>query len=320
MNVPASTPPLTERPESPGGIRFGTVIARNFLPYARVLAASLSEHHPAHRLTVLVLDDLQRELKAADEPFDILHPDDIDFGPGEYLPDVGSYHQDYYAPLESSLPDGNGSEFRNRPGYSQRYLGFEFQATKRMADRWMARVGFSSNRHTEHFDGTAGIQDPGASLTWNNINGGAFVTGTAGSGKSEIYLILPRYQITASGMYQFPYGINVAGNLVAREGYGMPFFEPVESADPLLPEKRVLLVDPRDSRLPGVTQFDLRGEKAFVFSGRTLALSLDLFNVFNSSTVLGRQYDVTATGNTGFDQPLEIMNPRLLRLGVRFQF
>ena len=75
---------------------------------------------------------------------------------------------------------------------------------------------------------------------------------TTGSGKSEIYLILPRYQITASGMYQLPCGINVAGNLVAREGYGMPFFEPVESADPVLPEKRVLLVDPRESRLPGV--------------------------------------------------------------------
>ena len=43
-------------------------------------------------------------------------------------------------------------------------------------------------------------------------------------------------------------------------------------------------------------------------------------NLFNVSTVLGRQYDVTATGNTGFDRPLEIMNPRLLRLGVRWQF
>ena len=42
----------------------------------------------------------------------------------------------------------------------------------------------------------------------------------------------------------WPYGINIAGNLIAREGFGMPFFEPVESADPLLPEKRVLLVDP----------------------------------------------------------------------------
>ncbi len=108
-----------------------------------------------------------------------------------------------------------------------------------------ARVGFSTNSHTEHFGSDAALQDPGPSTTWPNIDGGAFVTGTTGSGKSEIYLILPRYQITASGLYQFPCGINVAANLVAREGYGMPFFEPVESADPLLPEKRVLLVDPR---------------------------------------------------------------------------
>ncbi len=91
------------------------------------------------------------------------------------------------------------------------------------------------------------------------------MTGTSGSGKSEIYLILPRYQLTASGLYQLPYGINIAGSLIAREGYGMPFFEPVESADPLLPEKRVLLVDPKESRLPGVTTLDLRGEKTFTF-------------------------------------------------------
>ena len=233
---------------------------------------------------------------------------------------LGAYHADYFAPRESSLPAGNGSEFRNRPDYHQQYLGLELQATKRLSDRWMARVGFSSNRHTEHFTGTGGIQDPGPSTTWSNIDGGAFVTGTAGSGKSEIYLILPRYQLSASGMYQMAYGINVAGSLVAREGYGMPFFEPVDSADPVLPEKRVLLVDPRESRLPGVATLDLRGEKVFTFSGRELALSLDLFNVMNSSTVLGRQYDVTTTGNTGYNQPLEIMNPRLLRFGVRFQF
>jgi hypothetical protein len=121
-------------------------------------------------------------------------------------------------------------------------------------------------------------------------------------------------------MYQLPYGINAAASLQTREGYGMPFFEPVESGDPILPEKRVLLIDPRDSRLPSVTTFDLRGEKIFAFGNRQLALSLDLFNLFNSSTVLGRQYDVTATGSTGFNQPLELMNPRLLRFGARFQF
>ena len=233
---------------------------------------------------------------------------------------VGAYQQQYFAPRESSLPAGNGSEFRNRPDYHQQYIGLEVQATKRLSDRWMARIGFSSNKHTETFTGDGGIQDPGSSVTYANIEGGAYVTGTAGSGKSEIYLILPRYQLNASGMYQMGYGINIAANLTAREGYGMPFFEPVESGDPVLPEKRVLLVDPRDSRLPGVATFDLRGEKAFAFSGRNLTLSLDLFNVFNSSTVLGRQYDVTATGNTGYNQPLEIMNPRLLRFGARFQF
>jgi hypothetical protein len=233
---------------------------------------------------------------------------------------IGAYRREFFAPRDASLPPGNGGEFRNRPDYNQQYLGFELQATKRLSNKWMARVGFSTSNHTEHFTGTGGIHDPGQSTTWPNIDGGAFVTGTSGSGKSEIYLILPRYQLTAGGLYELPYGINVAGNLVAREGFGMPFFEPVESADPLLPEKRVLLVDPKESRLPGVTTLDLRGEKTFTFGARQLALSLDLFNVFNSSTVLGRQYDVTATGNTGYNQPLEIMNPRLLRLGVRVQF
>jgi hypothetical protein len=123
---------------------------------------------------------------------------------------IGSYRGEYYAPTEASLPPGNGGEYRNRPDYHQQYLGFEVQAVKRLSNRWMARVGFSSNSHTETFGSDAALQDPGASTTWPNIDGGAFVTGTAGSGKSEIYLILPRYQISASGLYQFGWGINVA--------------------------------------------------------------------------------------------------------------
>ena len=94
----------------------------------------------------------------------------------------------------------------------------------------------------------------------------------------------------------------------------------VESSDPSLPEKRVLLADPDENRLPGVVTLDLRAEKTFAFRGSQLALTLDMFNALNASTMLGRQYDLTATGSTGFNQTLEIMNPRLLRLGVRFQF
>jgi len=237
------------------------------------------------------------------------------------VPGIGAYSQPFFAPPDSALPPGNGAEYRNRPGYHQTYLGFEVQATKRLANRWMARLGFSTNSHREYFDDpSVAMQDPTSTTIFPNIDGGQVLTPTSGSGKSEIYLLLPRYQFTATGLYQLPWNVNVAGNLVARQGYGMPFFETVESNDASAPEKRVLLVDPDDSRLPGVMSLDVRVGKSFAIRGTELSLDLDLFNVMNRSTVLGRQYDVTATGSTGFNQVLEIMNPRLVRLGVRFQF
>lgn len=100
----------------------------------------------------------------------------------------------------------------------------------------------------------------------------------------------------------------------------MPFFETVGTNDASAPEKRVLLVDPDESRLPGVMSLDVRVGKSFAIRGTELSLDRDLFNLMNRATVLGQQYDVTATGSTGFNQVLEIMNPRLVRLGVRFQF
>ena len=232
-----------------------------------------------------------------------------------------SFNQPVYAAVTSRLPEGNGAEYRNRPGYHQRYMGLELQATKRLADRWMARVGFSTSTHREYFDDpSVAIQDPTSTTISPNIDGGAVITPTSASGKSEIYMLSPRYQFNASGLYQLPYGINLAGNLVARDGFGQPYYATVESSDASAPEKRVLLVDPDESRLPGVVSLDVRVGKTFAIQDRELAFDLDLFNVLNKATVLGRQYDVTATGSTGFNQALEIMNPRLVRLGVRFRF
>ena len=51
-----------------------------------------------------------------------------------------------------------------------------------------------------------------------------------------------------------------------------------------------------------------------------LLLDLDLFNMTNSSVVLGKQYDLRRTGATGFDKILEVMNPRILRVGARLNF
>jgi len=59
-----------------------TIIARNYLPAARVLAASVFRHHPDALVSVLVID--QRDEPAGpDEPFDLLRLEEIGLDPGE---------------------------------------------------------------------------------------------------------------------------------------------------------------------------------------------------------------------------------------------
>ena len=64
--------------------------------------------------------------------------------------------------------------------------------------------------------------------------------------------------------------------------------------------KTVLLVPRVDAfRLPAVTSLDGRVEKNSRFGGAKLAIDVDVFNVLNSATVLGKQYDADSTGATG---------------------
>ena len=73
----------------------------------------------------------------------------------------------------------------------------------------------------------------------------------------------------------------------------------------------------RKYRLPNVKSFDARVEKLFHFGATQLAVDVDVFNALNSGTVLGRVYDVSSSK---FNQVAEVMNPRIARFGLRFQF
>ena len=163
---------------------------------------------------------------------------------------------------------------------------------------------------------------PGASLTTGAgplVDGGYVVTQSGGSGKSGIFSILPLYQFIATGLYQARWGINLAGNMVTRQGFAIPYNRTrVPTADPLAPTKTVLLVGEVDEqRLPTVTSLDFRVGKEFAFNRARFNIDVDIFNLLNQSTVLGREYDLRLTT---FDNVKEIMNPRVLRLGLRFGF
>ncbi|HEX2642522.1 MAG TPA: glycosyltransferase, partial [Thermoanaerobaculia bacterium] len=66
--------PLTE------ATRVFTIIARNYLAHARVLAASLARHNPRARLCVVVLDDPERKV-STESSFDIVHANELPFDP-----------------------------------------------------------------------------------------------------------------------------------------------------------------------------------------------------------------------------------------------
>ncbi|HEX2442740.1 MAG TPA: TonB-dependent receptor, partial [Vicinamibacterales bacterium] len=202
---------------------------------------------------------------------------------------IGNFSVPFYALNDDAVPPGGGRESTNRPGYHQRFMGFEVSATKRMSNRWMARLGFSTNDHVEYFDDrSVAIEDPTPRVTttaiWAHQDGGQVVRVGTGSGKTNIYLIQPRYQFIANGLWQGPWGINFGANLVTRQGFGQPFNRSnVPTGDPLGAQKRILLIpeDVAGFRLPTVTSFDFRIEKAFQLRRANLILDLDIFNLGN---------------------------------------
>jgi hypothetical protein len=65
-------------------VQICTIIARNYLPFARVLATSFIEHNPGGRVAVLVIDDVDGDVDPRDEPFEVVRPDEIGLETGEF--------------------------------------------------------------------------------------------------------------------------------------------------------------------------------------------------------------------------------------------
>ena len=74
--------------------------------------------------------------------------------------------------------------------------------------------------------------------------------------------------------------------------------------------------------LPAVNDFQVRIDKDFnVTSGQRLRLSVDVFNIFNSDTVLTlRNNSSQVTATTPWAQTLSIVRPRTVQFGIRYQF
>jgi glycosyltransferase involved in cell wall biosynthesis len=61
-----------------GGVRICTIIAKNYLAQARVLALSYAEWNPGAACSVLLIDDPDGSVPDEDEPFELLRPNDLE--------------------------------------------------------------------------------------------------------------------------------------------------------------------------------------------------------------------------------------------------
>ena len=239
------------------------------------------------------------------------------------LPDGQPYTASYWV-LRDGVGTRNGFLLRNGDR-EQEFLGASLTFQKRLSNRWMATGSASWQDWTWDIPDSEN-QDPTDTIAGGIIDGTDVLqgSGTASGAKGNVF-INSGWSYSLSGLYQVaqekPWSFNVGAALNGRQGYPIRYARRV-SRTPIADTAGVgldvpIVGDPDAFRSPDVHMLDLRLEKELHFSGFGLTLGADLFNALNESYVLQRQ---SILGRTNSDHVLEVVSPRILRLGARLSW
>lgn len=230
----------------------------------------------------------------------------------------GTYNIPLYRPMPAQVSAANfGRYLTNYDGYYSQYNGLEMQLTKRMSDRWMARVAAAFNNPTEYYDMATPVNylgNPTRRDTEPLVNGGIFAPRSAGSGAGDVF-IAGRWTVNMNGAYQFPW-FELAANLFGRDGTPYPMQRTTSLGSDT--GQRVLVSPELDSQsLDSLWNLDLRASKTISAGRLNVQVIGDLFNVMNGNSIINRIRDV---GSTRFFVPTQNLSPRIIRFGVRVGF
>jgi hypothetical protein len=212
------------------------------------------------------------------------------------------------------------------------YIGFNIRATKRLSNKWMAMGSFTWQDQKNYW----GAEYPLNPTNQWATDGKLYAYSLGGSSGKYGMRTFSRWMLKIQGLYQLPYDFNVSMTFNAREGHIVDEYVTISDANSPNPEDQggdILLRPYGDNRLPTFWNLNLRLEKILRVGdiGR-IYLMIDAFNVFNTS-ILNRKRDIntgtiytdTATpytfvAETRSGEPNEVLNPRVFRFGLRFQF
>jgi hypothetical protein len=234
----------------------------------------------------------------------------------------------WYLPI-ASFPGETPYRMVDKSSAFRTYIGLDLAVTKRLSNRWFMNASLTLQDQRTHW-GNAYI-DPTNKWAvdgqpYGNLGGGA-------GGKVSVQMYA-RWMAKLSGLYQLPLGFDVSATLIAREGWKIPNYITLayansESWPGLYRANTIYLQTTTKDSLPVFSNLTFRIEKRFAIGAGRMYLMADVFNALNSA-VVNRAYDAfygtyyvdtEASSANPFNRLYnEILNPRVWRLGLRFEF
>ncbi|MCC7417172.1 MAG: TonB-dependent receptor, partial [Acidobacteria bacterium] len=183
----------------------------------------------------------------------------------------------------------------NTPG-SSRYDTYEVTMTKRYSHKWSAQASYSWTKSwARRSVSTTYPFNPNSCI---NANADCQDETTDYSFKLNGSFDLPA-GFRLSPAYRFQAGNNFGRQFIAS---GLNYANPTINAEPLSAE-----------RTDNVNVFDLRVDRGIKIKNYRIAPFLDLYNLSNTNSVL----DITITSGSSYLRPINIVSPRIARVGVK---
>ncbi len=209
-------------------------------------------------------------------------------------------------------PITDSQQIITNPSIAKReYRAFELIVSKRMSNKWQMMSSFVVSRS--------------AGLLGTDFNDSSSISGIFGSPNNLINafgnLQLSRpYAFKINGTYQGPWGVNLGGfyQFISGTPYTRTARVAVVNSQPV-----TIFAEPRGShRLDPIHELNMRVEKEFRLGPARLSGILDVFNLLNIDTPVDvRTRTVgdpsTAAASNRFGAPLDLFDPRTVRLAAR---
>jgi hypothetical protein len=191
-----------------------------------------------------------------------------------------------------------------------KYDAYAITLNRRHADNWSFLASFNAD-YRQLLD--TAPRNPNEAL----YGSGDADTATAGLTTSNPYRHrLPEwnYAMRLSGSYQMRWGLMYASSLIAQSGDWYGRDAQIRDANNTLITIRV---ESQVARYDWVKVWDNRLSKTFkTFGHQSVEGLFDLFNTLNVNTITAQ----TNRNGSTYQQPTEIIAPRVFRLGVRYKF